>query len=404
MTTISGTGYEQRPATSLLELVQVGRGTPYGEVLRRYWHPVALASSATTTPTQITILGEDLILFRIRSGRPGLLAPACAHRGASLFYGGVEDDGIRCCYHGWKFDTEGNCLDQPCEPDGGRHRDRIRQPWYPLREYHGLLFAYLGPPQRVPDFVTYDVLDTLDEGEMIVADDNSFGGGGTRELDFNWLNHYENVLDPFHVPILHARFSGIQFNEEMGIIPEVRFGYTPDGVAGYSVREVGSKRLYRMTEAVFPNVRGVASPNMTTMGPSRILGWVVPRDDTHFVIFTLVRTDDPDSLNLDRTLQGGKLWSELTPEEHQRFPGDYEAQGSQGAIPVHSRENLSTTDQGITMIRRLMGKQIKALAEGRDPIGVTHTGADAPRTVKAGTWWDTAPWLTEAGLAELALR
>lgn len=252
----------------------------------------------------------------------------------------------------------------------------------------------------MPDFVVYDVLEELGPGERVVADDSSLGGGGPRELDFNWLQHFENVLDPFHVPILHARFSGIQFNEEMGIIPEVGFGYTPDGVAACSVRGLpDGRRLYRMTETVFPNLRVVASPKMNVMGPSRILGWVVPRDDTHFVILSLIRSADPDPAARERTVQGGKPWRELTPQEHQRFPGDYEAQGSQGAIPVHSWENLTTTDQGVTMIRRLMAKQIKAVAEGRDPIGVSRAGADVTAEVRAGTWFDDAPWLEQAGLA-----
>ena len=394
---LSGTGYEQKTPSTHLELVQVGRGTPYGEVLRRYWQPVALASSATTVPAPIRILGEDLILFRTRRGVPGLLTPHCAHRGASLFYGGVEDDGIRCCYHGWVFDPQGRCLEQPCEPGGGRHRDRVRQPWYPLREYHGLLFAYMGPPDAMPDFIRWDVLEQPGPGEQVIADDNSFSGGGPKELDFNWLNHYEHVLDPFHVPILHARFSGIQFIPEMGIMPECRFAYTDQGVGCYSVRHLDDgRRLYRLTEAVFPNVRLVASPRMSAMGPSRLLGWVVPSDDTSFVIFTLARVTDPGALAGEKTLQGGKPWAELTPEEHQRYPGDYEAQSSQGALPVHSRETLATTDQGITMIRRLMAKQIRAVREGRDPIGVSRTGTDLTVGVKAGVWFGDAPWLSEA--------
>lgn len=284
MTTVdlTGSGYDQKPAASVMELVQVGRGTPYGEVLRRYWHPVALASSATTTPKLIKILDEELILFRTRSGRAGLLTPNCAHRGASLYFGGVEAEGIRCCYHGWVFDTEGRCLDQPCEPDGGRHRDRVRQPWYPLREYHGLLFTYMGPPDRVPDFITWDVLDDLDAGEEVVANDQGYSGGGPPELDFNWLNHYENVLDPFHVPILHARFSGNQFIPEMGILPEVEFHYTDTGVGARSVRHnKAGHEHYRNTEVVFPNIRLVSSPLVTDEGACRMIGWVVPRDDTH---------------------------------------------------------------------------------------------------------------------------
>ncbi|HVF94100.1 MAG TPA: Rieske 2Fe-2S domain-containing protein, partial [Sphingomonas sp.] len=109
-----GTAYGRAPGTPDLYLTQVGPGTPGGEFWRRYWNPVALSEDATTTPIQIRILGEDLILFRNGRGEPGLLYPRCVHRGTSLIYGKCEDDGIRCCYHGWKFAPDGTCLDQPC--------------------------------------------------------------------------------------------------------------------------------------------------------------------------------------------------------------------------------------------------------------------------------------------------
>lgn len=386
-----GTAYGRAPGTSLLELAQVGPGSPYGEVLRRYWQPVALSGDATTTPKRLRILGEDLILFRTRSGRPGLLVPDCAHRGASLYYGGVEEDGIRCCYHGWVFDTEGRCLEQPCEPDDGRHRDRVRQPWYPLREHHGMVFAYMGPPDRKPAFPVYDVLDDLGDGEFVLADDRSFGGGGPAVLDFNWLQHWENVLDPFHVPILHARFSGNQFVPEMAILPECRFAYTPHGVRVTSVRDLpDGRRLDRVTECVFPNLRMVASPKLTAAGPARFVGWVVPHDDARFTVFTLARADRPDYLTAERSRLGGKLWEELTEEEHQRYPGDYEAQKSQGTVPAHSREFLTTTDQGVTMLRRMMAKQIKALAQGDDPAGVVRGADTVQARMEAGNYFTEA--------------
>ena len=124
----AGNAYRLPPGAVRDDLVRVGRGTPMGEMLRRYWHPVALAEEATDTPRVVEALGESLVLFRDGQGRPGLLHPRCCHRGTTLYYGRVEADGIRCCYHGWKFDAEGRCLDQPCEPEGGRQRHRIRQP------------------------------------------------------------------------------------------------------------------------------------------------------------------------------------------------------------------------------------------------------------------------------------
>jgi len=130
------------------ELVEVGAGTPAGELLRRYWHPVGVSSELADLPVPVRVLGEDLILFRTGQGRPGLVYPRCIHRGTTLRYGKVESNGIRCCYHGWLFDPEGRCLEQPCEPGGGRKLELYRQPWYPLEERYGLVFAYLGPPER----------------------------------------------------------------------------------------------------------------------------------------------------------------------------------------------------------------------------------------------------------------
>src|SRR5699024_1063663 len=133
-----GNAYGRPPATHDAEITEVGPGTPCGELLRRYWHPIALSENVTTTPQEARLLGEDLILFRDGNGRAGALLPNCVHRGTSLFYGKVDDEGIRCCYHGWKFDVQGHCLDQPCEPGRGKNKDRVRQPWYPVQERYGL--------------------------------------------------------------------------------------------------------------------------------------------------------------------------------------------------------------------------------------------------------------------------
>ena len=173
-----GTGYEMRKPVFKDDLVRVGRGTPMGELLRRYWHPVGLCKDAESVPRRVRVLGEDLILFRDGAGRAGLVHARCCHRGTTLYYGKVEERGIRCCYHGWLFDTQGHCLEQPCEPQGGLFRDKIRQPWYPLEEKYGLIFAYMGPPERKPVLPSYECLEVVDSGELVEADDSSIGGGG----------------------------------------------------------------------------------------------------------------------------------------------------------------------------------------------------------------------------------
>lgn len=382
----TGSAYYFEPGAPLDHLVRVGKGTPMGEVLRRYWQPVALTTEATRQPKRLTVLGEDLILFRTGRGAPGLLYSRCCHRGASLFFGGVEDDGLRCCYHGWLFDPEGRCLEQPCEPELGLHRDRVRQPWYPLQERYGLIWAYMGPPEKEPMLPRFDTLEDLGEGQQVFADGNGFSGGGPAVLDFNWLSHWENVMDPFHVPILHARFSGNQFVPEMAIIPEVEFSYLDDGVRAASERELpGGRRLRRVTEAVFPNLRVVPDPK-GTLGPVDVLGWVVPIDDESFKIFTAFRGESADRLQSMRTTFEGKRWSELSDEEHQRMPGDYEAQKSQGSIGKQTEDHLTTTDQGVTMLRRMMARAAQSVAKGGDAPGIIRDGEDDLVRIRAGAF------------------
>ncbi len=125
----TGGAYGRPPQTHDAELTEVGPGTPCGELMRRYWHPIEISERLGIKPTNIRVLGEDLILFRDLKGRAGLITPRCIHRGAPMYYAKVEEAGIRCPYHGWLFDTEGKCMDQPCETDRPKFRARARQPW-----------------------------------------------------------------------------------------------------------------------------------------------------------------------------------------------------------------------------------------------------------------------------------
>ena len=150
-TTNVHSAYDLTAPTYNARLTEVGRGTPMGELLRRYWHPVGMAADAGATPRPVKVLGEELILFRDGRGQAGLVYPRCCHRGTTLYYGKVEERGIRCCYHGWLFDVEGRCLEMPCEPNPtGAQCQRVRQPWYPVEERYGLVFAAGPAALRVP--------------------------------------------------------------------------------------------------------------------------------------------------------------------------------------------------------------------------------------------------------------
>ncbi|HYA30736.1 MAG TPA: Rieske 2Fe-2S domain-containing protein, partial [Acidobacteriota bacterium] len=113
------------------ELPRTGTGTKAGEMLRRYWHPVCLSANLKDIPIAVRMLGEDLVVFRDGKGRPGLLGIRCPHRLASLEYGQVRDDGLMCSYHGWRFDTEGRCIDTPLEPRDSDIKNTMRHLWYP---------------------------------------------------------------------------------------------------------------------------------------------------------------------------------------------------------------------------------------------------------------------------------
>ena len=382
-----GTGYARKPSSHDAALTEVGRGKPMGELLRRYWHPVGLVTDAGSTPKSVRVLGEDLILFRDGRGKAGLVEARCCHRGTTLYYGRVEERGIRCCYHGWLFDTEGRCLEQPCEPEGGLKRDRVRQPWYPVQELYGLIFAYMGPPDKKPTLPRYECLENLDPGEMIEVDDSSIGSGGGTIVPCNWLQHYENIPDAFHVPILHGAFSGVQFVAQMGIMPKVKWEYTATGVKTISARLLDDGQVhYRLTEAVLPTLRVVPNPRVERYTRVESLGWILPIDDTHFRIYVAGRVGTAGDLRRKRSRMNGKLWEELTPEEHQKFPGDWEAQVGQGPITYHSDEHLATSDRGVVMLRRLLQRQIDAIAAGKDPAGVSFDPATPHVVFEAGNY------------------
>jgi len=386
-----GTAYGRKPPQYDPILTEVGPGKPMGELLRRYWHPIGLVSDATDVPRKVRALGEDLILFRDKLGRPGLVHPNCAHRGASLFYGKVEEQGIRCCYHGWMFDVEGRCVDQPCEAGGGRARDKVRQPWYPVQELYGLIWAYMGPADKKPTLPRYDALEILEDGEFLETDDSSIGGGGPQILDFNWFQHYENLVDTFHVVVLHSTFSGTQFVDAMASMPVVTWDTVELGVRTTSIRNLpDDKILRRISQAGVPTLRVIPSPRIGRGGQVESLGWVLPMDDHSFRIYVVGRVLEKGELAAMRTRMEGKLWDEMTEEEHQRLPDDYEAQSSQGKIALHSEEHLAASDRGIVMLRRYMKLQIEKVQRGEDPAGVSFDPAAKPISFDSGNYIEEA--------------
>src|SRR5437773_7882140 len=178
-------------------LVRTGPGTPMGEYFRRYWLPVVLSRElpeADCPPIRVQMLGEDLLAFRDTQGRVGLIEPECAHRGANLFFGRNEEGGIRCIYHGWKYDVDGKCVEMPNVPPGSAYHGKISIKAYPAREFGDLVWAYLGPPERMPRGIPQLEFGVLPASHRFVT---------KRLQGCNWAQSMEGALDTAHFSFLH---------------------------------------------------------------------------------------------------------------------------------------------------------------------------------------------------------
>jgi phenylpropionate dioxygenase-like ring-hydroxylating dioxygenase large terminal subunit len=352
------------------ELTHVGPGTPCGEYLRRFWQPICFSDELKDLPLRVKILGEELVGFRDRSGAVGLLELHCPHRGASLEYGLIDAKGIRCCYHGWLFAADGAILEMPAEPASSTSRNGLYHGAYPTREYSGIVFAYLGPPNRQPPFPMYDSF--LRPGYRLIP-------GPKYSWPCNWLQTMENAMDPVHTAFLHTIVSGAQFTDEFGVLPELEFIETPAGMIYIGTRRVGQNVWVRMVEAVLPNMQQVASiwedgrREHGFSGPM-LSRWVVPQDDTNTMFIELRHVSETEGVTPawwgDQTkMVTGQLPAE-SYEAGQRQPGDYEAQVSQRPIAIHGLEHLGITDRGVSMFRNQTRRGIRAVQAGHDPAGL----------------------------------
>jgi phenylpropionate dioxygenase-like ring-hydroxylating dioxygenase large terminal subunit len=364
-------GYRRRavPAPDP-ELTRVGPDTPCGEYLRRVWQPVAMLSELGERPLALRILCEDLVLFRDKSNRIGLLHKHCSHRGASLEYGIPMERGLSCCYHGWTYDIDGAILDAPAEPPESRIKERLCHGAYPVHVHDGIVFAYLGPPERRPPFPIFD-------SARAGADAAPF----SLRMPCNWLQCYENTQDPVHVVYLHTRMSGAQFGDASGATQVIDYRQTTLGMINVQSRRWGPHFWNRTTETILPNANQggavwEAADRRKIFQRVAFARWMVPIDDTSTqIIGWRYFSDELDPQRLgDRSKVGkqsidfiGQTEEERSYTERQRAPGDYEVLVSQRAIAVHALENLASSDQGVAMLRRLIRRGIRALGEGREP-------------------------------------
>jgi nitrite reductase/ring-hydroxylating ferredoxin subunit len=350
-------------------------GTPMGELLRRYWHPVCRSADLTDLPKRIRLLGEDLVAFRDGQGRPGLLFFRCSHRGVSLEYGRVEARGLRCCYHGWLYDVNGAILDLPCEPAESTFKDRLAHPCYPLEEYGGMVFAYMGPPDKKPLLPKYDVWQ---QGAGTLTPYYGPRPGGS--VNCNWLQSQENLMDVAHTLWLHTRHSISQFPSDLyGIMPEFRYEETDLGLTATMVRELPDGRTWTAVWEMFMpfTIHCIYSdaPRIDLPGESvektRRISYCVPLDDGHQMGANIEWS--PLDLELPRANReqfAPASRKDQSYEYTQRFPDDKEATEGLGPIANHELEHLATSDRGVIMLRNLLRRGIKDIEAGRDPKGV----------------------------------
>ena len=363
-------------------LVRTSRGTACGEYLRRYWQPVALASEIDDLPRLIRVMGEELVIFRDKSGHYGLVHRQCPHRRASMEFGVCEERGIRCCYHGWLFDVDGSILEIPGQPEDIAEliKAKVSLGAYPVKEFKGLIFAYLGPFEDMPEFPVYDTLEIPDQTLVPYRAD----------YRCNWLQVLDAILDPIHTSFLHSRMSRPQFSEGMGEIGELLFYQHPMRFLGANVRRVGDNIWVRVNELVLPNYTqaGAAFSADGTQaiyyGRSAFSRWVVPIDDENTTAFAWAifgNRADPEEYN---TPEGPELIEQgevmdRSYEQRQRFPGDAEAVEGMGRIADQKLEHLAPSDRGIILYRKKLRQLCRDLETGVKPEHTSqHWGNPVP--------------------------
>jgi hypothetical protein len=237
---------------------------------------------------------------------------------------------------------------------------------YPTHEFAGLVFVYLGPPDRRPAFPHYDSYDVPGHTLMPAA---------KFVMPCNWLQVKDNSMDPVHTAFLHALSTGYQFTEAFGVVPELDWALTDAGMVYIATRRVGDLAWVRVCDFMPPNVHQFTREIEEATAPKEasrpvIIRWAVPNDDTHTTNFELAQVDPAWGLTSEQVAQPGFGQSDDRPyAERQRFPADFDAQSSQRTIAVHALEHLASSDRGVIMLRKIVREGIAAVARGDDPQG-----------------------------------
>lgn len=345
-------------------LTRVGPGTPCGELLRRYWQALCPVTEITAEKPKkrIRILGEDLLVFRSAERTLVCIEEHCSHRSVSLYRGFIEEGGIRCCYHGWKFDCSGRCVERPFEISEPPAAANLRT--YPVEALGGIVFVYMGPdPAKAPPLPRWDVLVRPDRPRKIVV---------VPIHDCNWLQIQENTVDSVHSYYLHGHMA-----KEDGVKLPGGSAYFYRHIVGYDWRtcEWGIEKVLKYNgrpeievrpPLIFPNILRIPQ------GPGDTMHFRVPVDDEHTRI---IRAE------INPAGTGNAVPGDETPFEYEFDPPGWDddaeldtfrrqdriAWETQGVVTDRSREVLGASDRGIVMYRRMLGEQIDRVERGEDP-------------------------------------
>ncbi|MAC79980.1 MAG: ring-hydroxylating oxygenase subunit alpha [Rhodobacteraceae bacterium] len=393
-------------------ITRVGPKSKAGAVLRRYWQPAALSDElAGNRPVvPVRLMGEDLVLFRDEDGQLGLIQRHCPHRGADMCFGRLEDNGLRCPFHGWHFNRDGQCVEQPAEPDGSKMHEQIKATSYPVQERNGIVFAYMGPGEP-PDFPEFDCFRA--------PDTHVFAFKGLWEC--NWLQAMEVGIDPAHASFLHRFLEdedtresyGKQFRDKAANTdipmtkllrdyprPEIQVDETDFGLRLTALRHMEDGRTHvRITNQIFPEAICIPMSREMT-----ITQWHVPIDDENcywYSMFTSFGEPVNKELMREQRLKEHRL-PDYAPLKNKRnnYGYDPEEQGTQtytgmgmdinvhdqwavesmGAIQDRTQEHLGKSDVGLIRYRRLLRAAIDALEKG-DETGMPMRGGVAASAI-----------------------
>ncbi len=378
-------------------LTQIGPDKPMGKLMRRYWIPALLSKEIAEPdcpPVRVRLLGEDLVAFRDSQGRIGLLDEHCSHRGTSLFFGRNEECGLRCIYHGWKYDTDGNVLETPAEPESSTLKDKVHHTAYPCKEAAGIVWSYLGPKDKIPLLPNYEWMN-LSPDHLYV----------TKSVqDCSWLQGLEGECDSSHLSVLHKNFTGErQRGGGDGALyaadsaPELEGIEMDYGVRMLSCRKIDAETIYlRVSNIVLPCHGFIPTGGLKGNPEGYTIHSHVPIDDTHSMRYNIhFRRTRPihdnerqhdDEIGADFHKRRNLANNYLQDREQQRretFTGmgqiflihDSCATESMGPIYDRSQEHLGVSDMTVIAVRRYLLHTVRAVDSGKEPPHVIRSAA-----------------------------